>query len=45
MPYFPFYRSRGSRDYSGETEENEKERKSFWVTKPFFSFMRVPPAL
>jgi len=42
VPYFPFYRPRESMGYSGRKEENERERKSFRVTGPFFSFAWVP---
>ena len=41
-PCFPFYRLRESMGYNGRKEENERERKSFRVIGPFFSFARVP---
>ena len=28
--------------YKGTKEENERERKSFRVAEPFFSFVRAP---
>ena len=42
MPCFPFYRLRESMGYNGREEENERERKSFRVAGPFFSFVRAP---
>ena len=42
MPYFPFYRPRESMGYSRRKEENKRERKSFRVAGPFFSFVWAP---
>ena len=40
VPCFPFYRPRESMGYNGRKEVNE--RKSFRVTRPFFSFVLAP---
>ena len=45
VPCIPFYRPRESTSYNGRREENQRERKSFMVVGPFFSFVRVPPTL
>ena len=41
-PCFPFYRPRESMGYNRRKEENERERKSFRVARPFFSSMQAP---
>ena len=38
VPYPPFYRSRGSKDYRWEKEENQRQRRSFEGAGSSFSF-------